>query len=135
MNPALPCALIALALSFMIHPVVDGFSHAASPRGRYRTKLLHSAETLIPVSASLGYILSAPVFGAKCGLISALAVAISALTHWLTDMITPGGVYLLGRRVRLPIFRWDDPGANAGFTILGVSLLIAGAAEIIRGFT
>jgi len=121
------CLAAAWGLGSLIHPIIDRFSHARSRRGVYRTKLLHSFETAIPLSAALG-LATGSLVGLGCALALAAALSLSALSHLLTDMVTPGGVYLMGRRVSVPIFRWDDPAANSSLSVAGLMMMFIAVA-------
>lgn len=110
-----------------IHPFIDRLSHSKKGRSVYRTRLLHSFETLVPLSASIGFIIGFPL-GPPSALRASIAFMASALSHLVSDMMTPGGVYVWGRRVRLPLFAWDDPLANMGFSAIGMVMAVVGAS-------
>ena len=110
-----------------IHPFIDRLSHSKKGRSVYRTRLLHSFETLVPLSASIGFIIGFPL-GPPSALRASIAFMASALGHLVSDMMAPGGVYVWGRRVRLPLFAWDDPLANMGFSAIGMVMAVVGAS-------
>ena len=110
-----------------IHPFIDRFSHGRKGGSVYRTKLLHSFETLIPLSAAIGFIIGFPL-GPPSAFKASIAFVASALSHLASDMMTPGGVYVGGRRVRLPLFAWDDPLVNMGFFAIGIVMAVLGAS-------
>jgi membrane-bound metal-dependent hydrolase YbcI (DUF457 family) len=123
-------ALYMAAAASLMHPVIDRLSHGRSRRGVYRTKTLHSFETLLPLAAAAGFIVGWPLGFAEA-LRAAAAFVASAASHLLADMTTPGGVYFAGRRVRYLAFRWDDPGANVGFMLAGMAMALTGLAIAI----
>ena len=120
-------AVYVSILAAGIHPFIDRLSHGRRGRSVYRTKLLHSFETLIPLSAAIGFIVGFPL-GPPAAFRGSIAFVVSAFSHLASDMMTPGGVYLWGKRVRLSLFAWDDPLVNLGFTFIGMAMAILGAS-------
>lgn len=123
-------SLFISVLAAGMHPIIDRYSHARGRRGVYRTRLLHSFETLIPLALAAGFLVGSGM-GTAQAIRASLAFAASAASHLALDMLTPGGVFLAGRRVRYPVFRWDDPLANTGFSAIGVLLSVAAVASMI----
>ncbi len=125
---ALGCGALCVALSALLagvlNALIDAGGHERRGRYVYRARLTHSLETVAPLSFAAG-LLAALSLGAPPleALAAAAATALGALSHLALDAVTPGGVYALGRRVRLPLFNWDSPEPNLAFTVAGVMLL------------
>ncbi len=136
MSSWLPGTLTCMAPTILgaaaIHPIIDALSHEV--RGGYtsRSRLLHSLETLAPISAAAGAVvggLASPTIACVGG--GAALFLISALSHLLLDYLNPGGVWILGRKLALPLGRWDDPFLNGAASLAGVAALFVGLLEML----
>lgn len=116
-NPT--CYFLALSLSLLHHPIIDYTSHR---RGR-RTVLFHSiiGVLLLALATSLPFTL---VFPPETVYVLLLSSTASCMSHWLLDLTTIGGVFIVKNRVSLRLFRYDDPLPNISFQAMGVSLLL-----------
>jgi len=121
----LDCWLLAVASGLLANIIVDVFGHEKKLwRPPRRTRLTHSLPGVILASLAPAALIIVALRPGDPQAIAAASIA-AGLSHWLADLITPAGVYLLHRRIRAPIARYDNPWANALLTLLGVLLLAA----------
>ncbi len=123
--------LPALALTLVIHPLIDRFGHEwrwwqERPR---RTSFTHSPLGVLIISMAL----YSPVslleqrLGVNfCGLLGFGAFLAGAYSHLLLDLLNPSGIFLLGERRSLRLFKASNPLGNMLFQLLGLLLLIYG---------
>lgn len=124
------CALLSMILSALINIAIDAAGHTRRNGRVFRRKATHSFDIIVPAGALLGFSVALSLGLAPAdSLRAAAAVGAGAASHLVLDMLTPGGVYLRGRRVRLPLFNWDNPEVNLVFTMAGLLALIAVAQE------
>ncbi|MCE4612420.1 MAG: metal-dependent hydrolase [Desulfurococcales archaeon] len=113
------CYILATSISALHHPIIDYASHR---HGR-RTILFHSiiGAVFLALATSIPFLLFLPP-----GIVFPLVVAsmASCVSHWLLDLITIGGVYVVRGRVSLKLFRYDDPLPNISFQAMGFLLLL-----------
>ena len=127
--PDLARLYIAVMVSLLVNPVIDGLGHLR--RGSYiaRSALTHSIFTAPLWGAAIGYLLwtgSGSLVGPAEGLEEAMVVAgvVVAMTHLLLDSMTERGVYLLGGRIALAHFRSGNGVLNVLFLLAGVGLCL-----------
>ncbi|MEB3862130.1 MAG: DUF1286 domain-containing protein [Desulfurococcales archaeon] len=116
--------LILWGLVAMQQVLIDKLSHEF--RGRYRTPLFHSftgASILSLALASVPPALSPIDYGRSQVLMFITSLLLSGWSHLFLDSLNPGGVYVLGKRVRLARIRYDDPVANVFFQVLGLLMV------------
>jgi len=124
------CWLAAVIAGIVVNVLIDVFGHEqrlwAPPR---RTRLTHSIPGTVLVSLAVAApFIAASLVGDPLGL--ALASVAAGLSHWLSDLITPAGVYLVRRRVRVPLARYDNPIVNALLSLVGAYLLFESVAAL-----
>lgn len=110
-------------LSAGIQLVLDQFGHRWKTIGDRRIPVrnkLHSLPAIILLTTLLG--IPALVSNRPIVLIIPLSAGI---LHWLEDLVTEGGVYMLGRRIRLPLrIGYDNPSVNRTVVVLFLALLL-----------
>jgi membrane-bound metal-dependent hydrolase YbcI (DUF457 family) len=121
---------IAVTLSLLVNPVIDGLGHFRRGPHVARSPLTHSVFTAPLWGAAVGYLLWAgwrSLVGPAQGLMEAMVVSgvVVALSHLLLDAMTERGVYLLGGRVALAHLRSGNGMLNALFLLVGVGLCLA----------
>lgn len=121
-NGGLTELLSLLAISGLSQYFLDRIGHTIRTHGGV-SYLARNAIHSLPGVTLLGLALGSP-FLLWCPLYT-LAVVIGMLLHLVEDMVTEGGVYLMGdRRRKLPVtFRYDDPLANRVAVLLAMILL------------
>jgi membrane-bound metal-dependent hydrolase YbcI (DUF457 family) len=126
------CVIASSLLGVIAQNIIDAFSH--EHRGRYtrRTKLLHSVEGVTALTVILGGLVAGSLgFRAVDTIGLLVALEASVLSHLLLDSLTPGGVYVLGRKVVLARIPYDNPEVNMILQLLGfLALTIAILARI-----
>jgi len=117
--------IIAVLASLVVNILVDAFGHHhrlfKPPR---RTKLTHSLPGIVAISLAISYlsIRGVPLtLRQEAGII--LAVLAGGLSHWLLDALTPSGVYVVRRRVRIARIPYWSTTANTIFQMIGGALL------------
>ena len=120
------CWLVAVTAAAVANVLVDVFGHEKrfwrAPR---RTRASHSIPGMLLFSAATAAPLAA-YLGGEEPLLAVAAAMVGGMSHWAADLVTPAGVYLYRRRVRLGLARYDSLVANAVFTIIGILLLAYG---------
>lgn len=120
------CILAAIAAGSLLNALVDSLSHIVVGDRVYRGRLLHSLEgiTIFFLAASMA-IAAVASMEARSAAVLAFSMAVSGASHILLDLVTPGGVYVAGRRVRVPLASYDDPVLNVLLQASGLMLAIA----------
>ena len=126
--------IIAVLASLVVNIVVDSFGHHHGlfkpPR---RTRLTHSLPGIISVSLAIAYlsVRGVPVtVRQEAGVI--IAVLAGGLSHWLLDALTPSGVYVVRRRVRIARVPYWSTTANTIFQMIGGALLAYSLYIVLR---
>ena len=119
-----PVALLYGALVSVVEQrLIDAVGHnIVCRRGRCypaRNKV-HS----LPAVVAIGLALSAPLLATGTPLPYALAPLAGLILHWVEDLVTEGGVYLLGGRVRLGGFSYDSHWVNSATLLSSIALLL-----------
>ena len=134
---------VAVWLGLATNYVIDKGGHEVRNGVRRRTAATHSLPGALGIGAAVGVVPalilllliesgSGTSVGISLGAAAALALimaglgAIAGLSHLFLDALTEGGIYYHGHRWALAHWRYDNPGANALFALLG--LLALGAA-------
>ncbi|GBF08656.1 hypothetical protein apy_03810 [Aeropyrum pernix] len=126
------CLVPLVLASAGIHVAIDSLSHETVQAFSLRTRMLHSVETLTPLSVAAGLVAGYVAGGSlECELGGAAVFLASGLSHLFLDALNPTGVWLLGRRVSIPMGRWDDPVLNGVFSIAGFSLALIGVLIVL----
>lgn len=99
---------------------LDTFGHTwVTYRGKRFPKrnALHS----LPGIMGMGLVAGLP-FTFSCPLLG-LGIIVGLLVHWLEDLVTEGGVYLAGKRIRLPVrIEYDNVFINKLTILLFITL-------------
>ncbi|MCE4603016.1 MAG: DUF1286 domain-containing protein [Desulfurococcales archaeon] len=117
--------LILWGLVSLQQILIDKLSHEF--RGKYRTPLFHSftgASILSLALASLPPALSPMDYNRGQVLVYMTSLLLSGWSHLFLDSLNPGGIYILGKRVRIAKIRYDDPVANTFFQMLGLLMVV-----------
>lgn len=127
--PDLARLYVAVAVSLLVNPVIDGLGHLRRGFHIARSPLTHSIFTAPLWGAAVGYLLwtgSRFLVGPMEGLEEAMVVAgvMVAMAHLLLDSMTERGVYFLGGRVALAHFRSGNGALNVFFLLAGVGLCL-----------
>lgn len=117
------CSPWMLFLSFglvvLSQQLIDSIGHSEKKVGKFvyqARNRWHSLPGVILLGLLIGLV---PAYLAGSLLVLSVFVA-PLLIHWLEDLVTEGGVYVLGsrRRIRLPWrVRYDNPWANRAATL------------------
>lgn len=106
--------LVVYATAVVLQYLIDSIGHTWRRYGRYTypaRNRYHSLPAMILIGGGVG-----AVYSAITGVWALTAITTSVmLLHWVEDLVTEGGVYLFGRRVRLPWrfrIRYDNGIAN-----------------------
>lgn len=113
-----------LAAAVLVQHLVDSYGHTWSKLGTRvvpRRTVVHSLPAMLAIAVLIGappaYIEGSPLI---------LLIPLSAtMLHWIEDLVTEGGVYLLKKRVRLPFYvSYDNGLANRLTMVLFMVLLL-----------
>jgi membrane-bound metal-dependent hydrolase YbcI (DUF457 family) len=135
-SPVAPAYLrlyLAVALSLLVNPVIDGLGHTRRGGFIARTPLTHSVFTAPLWGCAVGYLIWAVPMELGMESLAPLewvvfAGTVVSLGHLLLDSLTERGVYLLRGRMALAHFRSGNFLLNSAFVALGLGLVASQAA-------
>ena len=127
--PDLARLYIAITVSLLVNPVIDGLGHLTRGPHIARSPLTHSIFTAPLWGGAVGYLLWTgwrTLVGPVDGLEEAMVVAgvVVAMAHLLLDSMTERGVYFLSGRIALAHFRSGNGALNVFFLLAGVGLCL-----------
>ncbi len=127
---------LAAALAAVLQYVIDAVGHSQGRRRGVvypRRNRIHS----LPGVLTLSLMVSLPALPVTGDMFTAIAagVAASAVLHWLEDLVTEGGVYVLGKRIRVGGVPYDSHGVNLATKIVFLAMLWLYVLSVSNGFS
>lgn len=116
--------------NYAIHRIIDLLSHEQDQRGYIvRGRILHSPGGMgffilinISIFIYLYYIFS-PSLDLDVILLVSVGMALSLYSHLLLDLLTAGGIYFRGRKIKATSRRYNDPVLNGVFSFISSAII------------